>query len=768
MRWCAVLWVAAAAAQTVPGRYIVELAGEPVAGAAARVAARRAVERQGAVVVGQVDEVANALLVRVDDAEAPRLASLPGVKRVVPVRRLKRLLDHALPLHKVPEAWNRIGEDKAGAGMKVAIIDTGVEIEHPGMQDASLTAPQGYPKTNAESDVSFTNGKVIVARSYARLFEREDPDPSARDRVGHGTATAMAAAGARNTGPLGPIVGVAPKAWLGSYKVFGSAGVNDSTTSDVILKALDDAVKDGMDVISISIGSTAAPRIEDDIEVQAIERATQAGAIVVVSACNDGPDPNTIASPATAPSAIAVGASRNDRIFGAAAVIEGADPYLTVPGSGPSPREPLRAPLLDVEALDNNWMACRLLPAGSLQGRMALILRGVCTFEIKLNNAQAAGAVGALVYTDRERPDPPGMNVGAAALPAMAVSYANGVEIKQRLAERPDFEITLDFSLRAFKSDPNAVAGFSATGPSVDEAIKPDLVAVGTTFYTATQRSVREGDMFSPSGYAVVEGTSFSAPLVAGAAALLKGARPGLTPAQYRSLLVNTAAPLGTAQVQQAGGGTLDLDAALRSTVAAAPASLSFRSGDGNPQFSRTLAISNMGASAGEYTLKVVPLGETPAPQLGAESLTVAPGETAEVTVRFSAESLAAGQYQGHVAITDGATLQQTRVPYWYAVASAEPRYITILDAAASGDPSELLNDAILFRATDASGVVLLNVTPRVTAGSGGGRVVRFRSIHRAVPGAYSVDVRLGPGEGPYVFRIEIGELTKEVTIRQR
>src|SRR5207245_9365438 len=96
----------------------------------------------------------------------------------------------------------RVGVDKAGLRSKLDIIYSGIEISHPGMQDSTLSVPAGFPKMNADSDVAFTNSKVIVARSYASLFSTVEDDISARDVVGHGTATAMAAAGAKNTGPL--------------------------------------------------------------------------------------------------------------------------------------------------------------------------------------------------------------------------------------------------------------------------------------------------------------------------------------------------------------------------------------------------------------------------------------------------------------------------------------------------------------------------------------------------------------------------------------
>ena len=404
--WCLSLSLSAA---TVPGRYIVELSTEPVAahvksmgkrGLRSQAAdaqrtrirsehdrARAALSANQATVLDSMDTVINALVVAAPDGQGPALARVPGVKRVRPERLFKIVLDHALPLHKVPEAWNAVGIDNAGAGMKIGIIDTGIDASHPAFQDPSLAIPDGFPHVNSNADVANTNNKVIVARSYASLFARRDPDTSARDHVGHGTATSMAAAGVLNAGALATITGVAPKAWVGNYKVFGTPGVNDGASESAILKAIDDAVADGMDVINISLGSDLAPLPSDDPEVTAIERATGLGVVVVVAAGNNGPDPATVASPATAPSAIAVGASENDRVFAASASLSSGASFVAIPGSGAAPTAPVSARVVDVTAVDGTGLACGTLPAGSLDGAIALILRGVCTFEEKLNTA---------------------------------------------------------------------------------------------------------------------------------------------------------------------------------------------------------------------------------------------------------------------------------------------------------------------------------------------------------------------------------------------
>src|SRR5712691_10896149 len=226
-KWLLVLWLPIFAAGAE--RYIVELSGDPIAEhvakerqrtgkhiemnsdvARARQTELRSEQRQvrkkledlGAKVLDSTEAISNSLIVEMPDELAAKAAAIPGVKRVRKAQTYKPMLEHALPLHKVPEAWNRVGVDKAGLGIKIAIIDSGIEISHPGMQDSTLSVPAGFPKMNADSDVAFTNSKVIVARSYASLFSTVEDDISARDVVGHGTATAMAAAGALNTGPL--------------------------------------------------------------------------------------------------------------------------------------------------------------------------------------------------------------------------------------------------------------------------------------------------------------------------------------------------------------------------------------------------------------------------------------------------------------------------------------------------------------------------------------------------------------------------------------
>ena len=781
------LWMSAAAAQVVPGHYIVELRGEPAAEAAVRqkapgrrlalmdrrariareqMAVRRLLEQEQAEVLASLDTLANALAVRTRPGARARLEKLAGVARVHPVLEMKMTMDRALSLQGARGAWAWVGQERAGEGVKIAIIDTGIDFEHPAFQDGSLPMPEGYPRAGTPEDLAFTSNKVIVARNYETLFTLTDP-PSLRDYQGHGTSVAMCAAGVLRAGPQDTVGGVAPRAYLGSYKVFpGRSG--SSTRGDVMLKAMEDAVLDGMNVLNLSIGGLPAARPEADIFSAAIDRAAALGVVVVRSAGNNGPNPATIGDDGKSnESSLTVGASENDRFFAATAVVGGAT-YVAIPGNGPKPAAPVTAPLRDVSSADFTGLACSELPAGSLAGSIALILRGTCNFEVKLDIAQRAGAVGGLVYTDAARPATGIMDVASATLPAMMVSYADGLAIKRQPGGGASPETTLDFQLRPMPRAANLLTGFSSRGPAVNYAIKPDVVAVGNDVYTARSKD----EAGSKEEYKVTAGTSFTAPTLAGAAAVVMAAHPNLPVAQYRSLLVNTATPIvldsgRPAPVQHMGAGRLNLEAAVRSTLTAFPVSVSFGAGSGTVDLARQILVSNLGIAAETCSLSVVPHEAGAAPTVSPGQFQLAPGASAALDVRFTASGLTAGEYQGFLRVTGTRPEADLRIPYWYAVASATPRYITLMNALTSGAPGAALAQPIMFRVTDASGVAILSPTPQVDVLDGGGSVVRVYSWDSVYPGVFVAEVRLGPREGATanVFRIRAGDVLQTVTI---
>ena len=276
-------------------------------------------------VSGSAQTLLNAVFVRVPRERVTELRSLPGVQRVLWMPPMKRHLNVAVNLVNVPIAWTVLpgGAAHAGAGEKIAIIDSGIDNTHPAFQDSSLAIPAGFPKGRPQ-DLPYTNHKIIVARNYEPMFALPD-DPTPRDRSGHGTALAMIAAGNTTKGPLATITGVAPKAWLGNYKIFGTPGVNDTTYGSIVIQALEDAYNDQMDIAVLAFGYPAVygPLDEDatvcsngtsvpsqyqnacDVSAMAVENAVQGGMTVVVSAGNDAqtstkpPAMNSVNSPRT-------------------------------------------------------------------------------------------------------------------------------------------------------------------------------------------------------------------------------------------------------------------------------------------------------------------------------------------------------------------------------------------------------------------------------------------------------------------------------------
>ena len=787
-RFLAILFCVPLFAATVPNRYIVELSREPVGvhfgkgrpllrGAEVeqyreqirteQAAAQSAIEHAGGRILGALQNVRNALLVEMPDAQAAQLAGMPEVLRIHPVRLFHLTLDHALPLHHVPDAWAQVGYGNAGAGLQIALIDTGIELTHPGFADAAFTAPPGFPIADTPSDLAFTNNKVIVARSYASLFLATDPDPSARDHVGHGTATAMAAAGVTNTAPLATITGVAPQAYIGVYKVFGTPGVNDSAPEDAILSAIEDAVNDGMNVINLSLGEAVAGDLSSDPLVQAVETASALGILVVASAGNIGPNPGTVETPASAPHAIAAAASNNDRMFAGSVQTPGTA-IAALSGDGINSFLPIGGSLIDVSTLDGSGLACGVLPSNSLSQSIALIFRGTCTFETKLDNALAAGAGAAVVYDNIANESLVLMAEGDAALPAVMVANQDGLNLKQQTVA--GLTVTVQFYAPIYVN-PQSLAAFSSAGPNLDYSIKPDLVAVGENFYTAAETFDAAGELYNPSGYVITQGTSFSAPLISGAAAVLMAARPGLTTDEYRSLLVDSAdtayaTPGNVAWVQQSGGGFLNLLSALNATAAASPVSISFGVAGGIANLQQILTLTNTGAVTDTFQVSASASNSgAPVPQFLTTSVQLDPGASAALPVAFGADGLFPGQYEGLITIQGANATVATNVPYWFGVPSAQAVYITVLEQTSEAAAGSSLGEAVVFRVTDAVGLPVTSIAPTISAIAGGGAALGVGSLGSAYPNDYFANVRLGKQAGANQFRIQAGGTSLTVTI---
>ncbi len=234
--------------------------------------------------------------------------------------------------------------------------------------------------------------------------------------------------------------------------------------------------------------------------------------------------------------------------------------------------------------------------------------------------------------------------------------------------------------------------------------------------------------MFDTSGYTGapgVNGTSFSAPIVAGAVALAKQRNPGATPAQLKSLVVNTANPaIGdynasgariSASVTAIGAGKLNANDAIRSTIAVSPATLSFgevSQGTLAPQ--QTLAVTNLGTQIAGLTLSIAQT--TPdgvgSLALSTNSLTINPGQSATVTVRLNGNVPQPGSYEGALRITGGTT--DIRVPYLYLVGDRQPYSIVPLRNFDFVGVANAELGRLVFKVTDRFGVPVANVPVRV------------------------------------------------------
>jgi len=289
-----------------------------LAAAQSTVAAR--VERAipGSFVRWHYSVVANGIALVVPADDQRRLRAIPGVVGVYPSVRYHALLDRSPSQIGAPALWGP-GLSTAGNGIKIGIVDDGVDQTHAFFNPARYAMPAGFPKGQA----AYTTAKVIAARSFAPPY-RNDPnqgkpfDPSGSFHATHVAGIAAGNNGTRATGFPGEpsLSGIAPKAYLGNYRVLTvpTPGVGLDGNSPEIAAGIEAAVRDGMDVINLSLGEPAMEPSRD-IVVKAIDGAAAAGVVPVIAAGNefDGFGPGSVSSPGSAPGAITVGAVTSSR-----------------------------------------------------------------------------------------------------------------------------------------------------------------------------------------------------------------------------------------------------------------------------------------------------------------------------------------------------------------------------------------------------------------------------------------------------------------------
>jgi len=523
------------------------------------------------------------------------------------------------------------GRATAGSGVKVGVIDTGIDETHPFFDPTGFSAPPGFPKCDVadsssgtpDQDCKYTTGKVIVAKVFYNKAAVQGLDAKAIQE--HGTHVAGTVAGVTgktavvNGVPIGDMSGVAPGAWLGHYNVFPGDVAN--ARSEDILNAVEAAVLDGMDVLNLSLGG--GYRGNNDLLAMGLDTAVDAGVVVAVAAGNSGPGPFTVESPGRARNVITVGASTNNHFVGQP-LSYGADP--TTIGAAVGDFPPLPDGTFDLfvssdpSGLSN---ACTSLPHATTTNQVVLVTRGACTFSTKVRTAKAAGYKGVLVRNN-VMGDPVAMakdGLGGDNLPAVMVGKAEG----DALGAANPSTVTVGSGFTEFTSTGNEdiLAGFSSQGPTfVDEAIKPDLTSVGVNVLSSIPCPVDPGtgEQFPGCGgegsWAFFQGTSMATPHIAGSAAVLLSLHHDWLPAQVKSALVNTgdlvvrnafnAATIVGPMAQ--GGGRENLTAAADATVTFEPVSASFGkvSGSRVNGTSLNLTVTNTSTSPQSFTLSAL------------------------------------------------------------------------------------------------------------------------------------------------------------------
>jgi minor extracellular serine protease Vpr len=691
----------------------------------------------GAQLDGATDVVMNTVIARVRPEDYAAIRKLPGVKKIYISQPRRMLLDQAAVIQNAQGLWSRAGgQSKAGRGVKIGIIDSGIDITNPMFIDDSLTPPAGFPK----GEPVYTNSKVIVARNYISLLSNTQRVQGATDEVGHGTFVAGVAAGKPVAAPLANISGMAPAAFLGSYKVFGTPGVNDTTTTAAILAALNDAVADGMDVINLSLGSLDYVPPSDDPEVAAIENAINAGVVVTISAGNDGPATHTISSPGAAPDAITVGSVTNSRAFLAALHITSSTSIpqnLNTIGYVPSadgPRVTSSMPyasLVDVGLLDGNGLGCSSLPSGSLSGRIGLVERGGCTFVAKVSNAAAAGGSAVVVYNNESQGLVSMSGLSTTTIPAVMISNSGGAALDQVLRANPGtFQVQIGNyqDVSAVPTVARFLSSFSSVGPGTDFSVKPDLVAVGESVYSAAESTSSSGILYDPSKFTVSQGTSFAAPMAAGAAAALRQLYPSLGALAIKSLLTSTASRQLTEDgtqvpdILRAGDGLLDMGSAAAAGAVFSPTSLNFgvHSYSDRLTMSATLSVQNISSQTDRFSIAVAPTVSGPAITFSQDNTgPLAPGATATIGITLQVTGPLSGGFQGFVAVQSSATGFAYKVPYWAGLYVPDStRVLTVSQTGSGGATFKTLTDALA--AARPGNIVEIEDSASYPAGSSG------------------------------------------------
>jgi subtilisin family serine protease len=487
--------------------------------------------------------------------------------------------------------WKRLGgQAKAGRGVTVGIVDTGITPEAPSFADHSLPTPASWDGACQGGDhfpVTSCTNKLIGARYFVDGIGRDNIEPdeflSPRDAVGHGTHVAASAVGDYGVDPkiagnalgVDRLTGIAPAAYLAAYKVCWNPGF----CSDVdIIDGIDTAVRDGVDVINMSLGGFHDPSVLVDPIEEATLGADAAGVLVATAAGNEGTFPGALNSPATAPWTTAVAATTGARTFRSTLHVTAGGKSVDLPASTTWTGF-TNVPLFDAASLnpDDDQFLLRgpgfcvpdAFTRAQVQGKVVVcdLWAPPGLMEQVLSQLGAKGVIIAVAADELQDPI-----VSGGTLP-MAVIEEHEVAALRKLTDPAAGTGRLTAPAATAASwTPDRIADFSSRGPAptTQDLLRPDVAAPGVNTLSAV-----------PGGFAVYSGTSMATPQVAGAGALLTQLHPAWSPAQIRSALVTTARPVtdrgGPATPVEGGAGRIDPTAAADPGLVIAPSTSDYR-----------------------------------------------------------------------------------------------------------------------------------------------------------------------------------------------
>ncbi|RZC68059.1 hypothetical protein C5167_031315 [Papaver somniferum] len=512
------------------------------------------------------NNVLNGFAARLTPSQASHLRLQPGFLAILPqeIHQLHTTrTPHFLGLNDDSGLWPVSGY---ADDIIIGVLDTGIWPESQSFNDSSITNPvperwKGTCEYAPDFPTTSCNNKIIGARFYYKGVEAQTgrkisetrDSKSPRDMDGHGTHTASTAAGSvvKNAGlfeySVGEAKGMATKARIAAYKICWSIGCGSAD----ILAAMDQAVADGVDVISLSVGSNVPgqrPYDQNSISIGTFGAAVK-GVLVSAAAGNSGPGPLTVSN--AAPWIFTVGASTIDREFPCNVILGDGRVFSGVSLYSGRPLEKSNTELVFAGDIGSRLCIQGRLNSTAAAGKIVLCAGRINTVA-KGNAVKIAGGVGVILANSMVEGEE--LDAISHIIPGTMVTLKDADEIAEYIATQQNPTASLDFKGTVIGSTPSApkIAAFSSRGPNLitPQILKPDVIAPGVNILAAWTGAVGPTGLEADKRrveFNIISGTSMSCPHVSGLAALLRNAYPQWSPAAIKSALMTTAYNLDNA-----------------------------------------------------------------------------------------------------------------------------------------------------------------------------------------------------------------------------